>query len=349
MRASVYDSWDQALELPQILKLERGLYAASFSLMKLMPAKFILDRMRDEGRLRPGSRVVETTSGTFGLALAILCSLRGYKFTMVSDPVVDGRLRRRLEELGTTVDIVHEPAPVGGYQRARMERLRKIQQDHPDSFWPSQYDNPQNPGAYARFAELLTSAVGRVDCLVGTVGSGGSMCGTSASLRLLFPELRAIGVDTTHSVLFGQADGPRLVRGLGNSLMPKNLDHSTFDEVHWLDAPASFGATRQLHRSTGLFAGGTSGPAYLVGRWYARAHPDQTTVVILPDEGHRYQDTVYDDDWLGRNNLRAPLPEAPREVIHPQDGSTGAWSCLAWKRRTYEQVMGRSFRPAWES
>ncbi|HEX4421819.1 MAG TPA: cysteine synthase family protein, partial [Kofleriaceae bacterium] len=336
-------------ELPQIVKLERGLYAASFPLMKLMPAKFILDRAGEAGILRPGSLVAETTSGTFGLALSILCNLRGYKFTMVSDPVVDGRLRRRLEELGTTVDIAPEPAAVGGFQAARMARLRKVLHDNPGSFWPSQYDNAQNPGAYAKLAEMLTSVIGQIDCLVGTVGSGGSMCGTSASLRLVFPKLHAIGVDTTNSVLFGQPDGPRLVRGLGNSIMPKNVDHTTFDEVHWVAPAPAFGATRQLHQSSGMFAGGTSGTAYLVARWYARAHPDRTTVVIFPDEGHRYQDTIYDDDWLGRNNLRAPLPDAPCEVSHPADGSTAPWSCLAWKRRTYEQVMGQSFRAAWQS
>lgn len=347
MTPAIHGAWDEAMELPQLLRLERGLEAAVFPLMKLMPAKFILDRMRHEGRLRPGSRVVETTSGTFGLALAILCRLRGYRFTMVTDPVVDARLRRRLEDLGTTVDIVPEPAPVGGYQRARMDRLRELLQEHSDAFWPSQYDNPQNPGAYGKLAELLVGALGKVDCLVGTVGSGGSMCGTSASLRLVFPELRAIGVDTTRSVLFGQPDGRRLVRGLGNSIMPKNLDHTAFDEIHWLDAATSFGATRLLHRTTGVFAGCTSGPAYHVARWYARAHPDQTTVVILPDEGHRYQDTVYDDDWLGQNQLLAPLPDEPREVSEPADGATAPWSRFAWRRRTYEQVMGRSFEAAW--
>ena len=348
-KANVYESWDQAFELPQILKLERGLYAASFSLMKLMPAKFILDRARDEGLLKPGQTVVETTSGTFGLALAILCNLRGYKFTMVSDPAVDARLRRRLEELGTTVDIVSEPAKVGGFQRVRMERLRQLQAQDPTAIWPSQYDNPQNPGAYAALAELLTSAVGQVDCLVGTVGSGGSMCGTATSLRLLFPKLHAVGVDTPNSVIFGQTDGPRMVRGLGNSLMPKNIDHSVFDEVHWLGPAAAFGATRLLHKTSGLFAGGTSGAAYLVARDYARAHPLQNTVVIFPDEGHRYQDTIYDDEWLARNGLTGSLPEAPKDVATPQDGASGPWSRYAWKRRSYEQVVGKTFRPVWES
>jgi cysteine synthase A len=329
-----------ALELPRIVRLGPNLFGAAFSLMKLLPARHILDRARADGLLEPGTVVLESTSGTFGLALAMECRLRGRPLVLVSDPAVDPRLRRRLRDLGAAVDIVADPAPVGGYQQARLDRLAELRSRHPRHFLPAQYSNPENPGAYRPLAEVLTAAIGRIDVLVGPVGSGGSMCGTAAALRSgAEPTLAAVAVDTPGSVLFGQHDAPRRIRGLGNSLMPANLDHAVFDEVHWVSDREGFAATRSLHRGHALYMGPTSGAAWLVASWKARTEPDACVVVLLPDEGHRYQDTVYDDSWLRRHGLRLRrLPTRPVEVDAPADGGP-EWSWLRWKRRPYDAVV----------
>jgi cysteine synthase len=270
------------------------------------------------------------------------CRLRGRPLVLVSDPAVDPALRRRMRDLGAVVDIVAEPAPVGGYQQARLDRLAELRARHPRHFWPAQYSNPDNPGAYRALADMLTAGLGRIDVVVGPVGSGGSMCGTAAALRAgRQPGLRAVAVDTPGSVLFGQRDTPRRIRGLGNSLMPPNLDHSTFDEVHWVSDREGFAATRALHRRHALYMGPTSGAAWLVAQWKARTDPDSRVVVLLPDEGHRYQDTVYDDAWLRREGLRLRrLPARPVEVDSPTDGGP-EWSWLHWNRRPLAAVAGR--------
>jgi cysteine synthase len=332
-----------ALEVPRLVCVTEGVYMASFALMKLLPARFILDRAHSAGLIRYGSTIIETTSGTFGLALAMVCALRGYRLILVSDPAIDDSLKRRLEDLNARVEIVREPAPIGGYQRARLDRLAELQAEFPDHFWPSQYDNRHNPGAYAPVAELLVEAIGEIDCLVGTVGSGGSVCGTSSYLRMLSPGLKVIGVDTHRSVLFGQPDGKRMLRGLGNSLLPNNLNHSIFDEVHWVSAAEAFNSTRRLHRQHALFQGGTSGAAYMVADWWAKKNPGAKVVALLPDEGYRYQDTIYNDAWLHANDLwLSELPFEPRPVDQPEDAGP-EWSSMLWNRRSYEQVMGRSF------
>jgi cysteine synthase len=329
-----------ALELPRIVRLGPNLYGAAFTLMKLLPARHILDRADGEGRLEPGTVVIESTSGTFGLALAMECRLRGRPLVLVSDPAVDPRLRRRLRDLGAAVDIVAEPAAVGGYQQARLDRLAELRDRHPRHFLPAQYSNPDNPAGYGVLAQHLTSAIGRVDVLVGPVGSGGSMCGTAAALRAgAGSAVAAVAVDTPGSVLFGQRDAPRRIRGLGNSLMPPNLDHSAFDEVHWVSDREGFAATRALHRRHALYMGPTSGAAWMVASWKARAEPDARVVVLLPDEGHRYQDTVYDDAWLRRQGLRLHrLPTRPVEVGGPDDGGP-EWSWMAWSRRRFDAVV----------
>lgn len=334
-----------AIELPRLVRINEGFYAASFDIMKLLPARFILDRARDAGLIKAGSIIIETTSGTFGLALAMLCALRDYRLILVSDPAIDDSLKNRLEQLGARAEIVREPAAVGGYQRARLDRMAELRAEFPDHFWPSQYDNPHNPGAYAPVAELISETIGHVDCLVGTVGSGGSMCGTSAYLRLLYPRLCVIGVDTHLSVLFGQPDGKRMLRGLGNSLMPRNLDHRVFDEIHWVSASEALHATRLLHSKYALYQGGTSGAAFMVAQWWARNNPGSRAVAILPDSGYRYQQTIYNDAWLQSNDLLLTrLPDEPRLADHPKKAGP-EWSRFIWGHRTYEQVMGESFKP----
>ena len=178
-------------EMPRLVHFGRNLYGASFFLMKLLPARHILDTAEREGRLKPGGSIVETTSGTFGLALAILARLRGYRLTLVSDPAIDPLFQKRIEELGADVDIVRDPLPNGGFQSARLSRLRKILDASPDAFCPWQYSNPANPRAYRRLAHYLTRRIGTIDCLVGSVGSGGSVCGTAASLRMQQNDLHA--------------------------------------------------------------------------------------------------------------------------------------------------------------
>lgn len=329
-----------ALELPRLVRLGPNLFGAAFTLMKLLPARHILDRARQEGALGPGTVVIETTSGTFGLALAMECSLRGHRLILVSDPAVDPVLRRRLRDLGAQVVIVEDPAPVGGIQQARLDRVDELRQRHPDHFLPAQYANPDHPGAYRALAEALVSTIGPVDCLVGPVGSGGSMCGTASFLRRECGDVTAVAVDTPGSVLFGQVDGPRRVRGLGNSLMPPNLHHPVFDEVHWVSDREAFAATRVLHRHHALYMGPTSGAAWLVARWWSRIHPGATVVALLPDEGHRYADTVYNDTWLRQQGLRLRrLPARPTQVAQPSEAGP-EWSCLPWNRRRYDEVPG---------
>jgi cysteine synthase len=331
-----------AMALPRIVWLRPNLFALVFSLMKLLPARFIVERAILEGTLAPGGPIAESTSGTFGLALAMVARLGSHPLTLVSDPAIDASLRRRLEDLGATVHIVTEPAPSGGYQQARLDLLQRVIADRPGTYWPRQYSNPHNPESYAPCAERLAEAAGPIDCLVGTVGSGGSVCGMASYLRLLCRDMTVIGVDTHGSVIFGQSDAgsARMLRGLGNGLLPPNVDHSAFDWVHWVDAAEAFRATRQLHQDHALFMGPTSGAAYLVADWWARQHPESVAAVILPDEGHRYQDTVYHDAWLEANGACLErIPRAPVEWSGPRATGKG-WSCLRWGRRSYAEVMG---------
>lgn len=329
--------------MPQLVPLEGHLTAAAFPLMKIFPAEFCLQRAKKEGWVNEQTLVVETSSGNLALGLAIVCKLLAHRLTIVSDYACDGFLRRRMEDMGATVEIVPAPLVVGGYQGARLQRLAEIRAETPDSWWLNQYDNSSNPAAYGQLAALLVKQLGTIDCLVGTVGSGGSVCGTTSYLRELFPEMITVGVDTFGSVLFGQPESPRTLRGLGNSILPKNLDHSLFDEIHWVSAAEAYTATRQLHRETSLFCGGTSGACWLVARSLAKRYPKARIVAIFPDDGYRYVDTIYNNDYLREHGLYlSSLPERPHEISSPLD-AVSEWSRMSWGRRKLAEVVAPAF------
>jgi cysteine synthase len=328
----------RAHDLPQLARLSDRLFAACFTVMKLLAARAIVEDGIAAGKIREGTRVVESTSGTFGLALAMLKNYYGYELSLVSDPVVDAHLRTRLGILGATLDIVESPKD-GSYQVARLARVKEILTEQPGAFFANQYFNPVNTEGYARLGDYLTRELGHIDCLIGTVGTGGSMCGTARRLKQYFPNLKVIGIDTPGSVVFGQPNAPRKLRGLGNSLVPGNVDHALFDEIHWVTAAEAARASRELLHDKGLFMGHTSGAAWLVSRWYAEEHPKENVAVIFPDEGYRYLDTVYHDGWTKElHGWEEKLPEEPETAYHPQQSIT-RWSRISWNRRTLDQAL----------
>lgn len=328
-----FSSVVEANELPRIIRLDDNLYAAMFSLMKLLPARYIIDKARERGELAPGATVIETSSGTFGLGLALVCRLRGHPFIVVGDPAIDESLRVRLEMLGTRVELVDAFDAPGGIQGARLARVAELHAQHPGSYVPGQYENPDNPAAYGIVADLLADQLGTIDRLVGPVGSGGSTGGLAGLLRQRGQATRLTGVDTPGSVIFGDRNGKRLLRGLGSSIHAGNVKHTAYDDVHWVSAGAAFQTTRELYAEHGIFAGPTSGASLMAARWHARREPDAVTVALFPDDGYRYLSSVYSDDWLRAQGLdRIVAPDEPKPVTHTDDLDEH-WSHLEWNRR----------------
>jgi cysteine synthase A len=332
----------RAFETPRLAQLAANLHTAAFPLMKLMPARYMVDRAEATGHLRRGGHIVETTSGTFGLAIAMLACARNYRLTLITaSSLIDPRLKDRLERLGATTLVIDDPAGDGN-QHGRLERLHEILDVKPDTFWPHQYDSPDNRLAYARLAEQVVRRCGRLDCLVGCIGTGGSLCGTGAFLREMFPGLRIIAVDTHRSILFGQPAGKRMLRGLGNSVLPANVRHEMIDEVHWVGALPAYATAQALFRDHGLFMGPTSGAAALVAGWFARTNPQAATMVIMPDEGHRYVETVYNDSWLSTlPGWPVAIPSAPTDLDRIRPAAETAWTRFSWNRRTLAAVLAQ--------
>lgn len=332
----------QAVELPKIVNVENNLYCAAFDLMKLLPARHMIENAVNEGLINKDTIIIETSSGTFALGLAMVCNLYQYKLIIVSDPVIDDSLKRRLVDLGTQVEIVEQEDPERGFQGARLDRVHELMMQYPNSFWTNQYDNHNNADAYADVAELFVKKIGRIDAVIGSVGSGGSMSGVCKYLKKVFKDLYVIGVDTNGSVLFGQENRSRALRGLGNSIIPQNLNHALFNEIHWVEASHAYKETRLLHERYSLFMGATSGASFAVAKWYQKYNSDKNIVVLLPDKGYRYQDTIYNDAWLKESGLWIDkLPLEPQLVRTPLEAQNkGGWNRMLWNNRTYTEIVG---------
>ncbi|MGJ5893460.1 ATP-grasp domain-containing protein [Streptomyces sp. V2] len=306
------------------LKLEfQNLYG-----MKDRVARNIITEARRRGTLAEGAPIIESSSGTMALGVALVGAALGHRVHIVTDPRIDRVTLAKLRALGCEVHIVD--AMTGkGWQSARLELLHRLRADLPGAFWPDQYENPDNPAAYRLLAAELTDDLGEFDVLVGSVGSGGSLCGTARALKDTLPGLRVVGVDSVGSVLFGQPDRPgRRQSGLGNSLMPGNLDRRLIHEVHWLNDREALSAARELAREQQIFAGNTSGSVYRVVRHLAaRAEPGTRIVGILPDRGDRYADTIYDDGYWAAEALDAQTAAPAPATISARSGQTAeTWS-----------------------
>ncbi|MCP3911544.1 MAG: pyridoxal-phosphate dependent enzyme, partial [Actinomycetia bacterium] len=280
------------------------------------------------------------SSGTYALGLGMICAELGLPFHIYSDPAIDDVLQRRLEDLGGTVTLVSKDYSGANLQVQRLAGVKKRLADHPGTFWPCQYDNPENRVAYRAVAEQLRHHLGDRFTLVGTVGSGGSTGGVAEVLRDALPELKLVAVDTFGSVLFGLPNGRRMLRGLGNSLLPQNLRHELYDEIHWVTAEDGYYHTRRLHRTTALYMGPTSGAAFQVADWLAAEHPEETVVFIAPDEGYRYAESVYDDAWLREQGLLitepTPAPTSYRSLVDVEP----SWARFPWSRRAFGDIPG---------
>jgi cysteine synthase A len=269
--------------------------------MKDRPARFIIEQGLAAGHLRPGMRLVESTSGNLGIALAAMAKLYGLTFTAVVDPKTTSSNMRLLRTMGADIEMVTTPDESGGYLGTRIRRARELADGCTNSLWVNQYANELNWRAYHETsgAEVLDAIERPIDYLVAPVSTTGSILGLSRRLRRRLPELKVIAVDAVGSVIFGTQAGPREIPGYGASRVPELLRPDEIDEVIHIDDAAAAEGCRQLVASEGILAGGSSGAAVAaIGQLLHEVPSGSRVLTVLPDRGERYLDLVYDDDWL---------------------------------------------------
>ncbi|MGJ5695745.1 pyridoxal-phosphate dependent enzyme [Streptomyces sp. SID7815] len=295
--------------------------------MKARAAVSMLLGAEERGELLPGAPVVESTSGTLGIGLAFAGQALGHPVVLVGDSELEPSMRQLLRSYGARLELVDRPKANSGWQGARLDRLHDLLARLPGAYWPDQYNNPDNTAGYASLAAELAGRLAHLDILVCSVGTGGHSAGIAAPLRRHWPGLRLIAVDSTGSTIFGQTAAPRLMRGLGSSIHPRNVAYDAFDEVHWIGPAEAADACRRLARGNFVSGGWSTGAVARVAAWAARTHPGAAVATVFPDGPHRYLGSVYDDDFMTAHRLDPDLAAVrPVDVRHPRVPHSGGWT-----------------------
>jgi N-(2-amino-2-carboxyethyl)-L-glutamate synthase len=279
------------------LKLE-GLNPAGS--IKLKAAVNMVEDAEQRGVLRPGDTIIESSSGSLGIALAMVLATKGYKFLCVTDPNISPLSLEVMVALGAEVVEVDWRDSSGGYLGSRISYIQRRIAENPALVWLNQYANPANWRVHERCtARAITAELPSVDFLFVGTGTSGTLMGCINHFREISPETTIIAVDAVGSVSFGDLAGPRHIPGVGTSRRPEILRPELVDEVVLVTEPDTIRTCRWLTRRYGLFAGGSTGT--VVSAILSRAPelpPGSCVVGIAPDFGDRYARTIYDDGWV---------------------------------------------------
>ncbi|MER7637998.1 MULTISPECIES: 2,3-diaminopropionate biosynthesis protein SbnA [unclassified Streptomyces] len=296
------------------LKLEGMNPAGS---VKLKSALGMVEDAERRGVLWPGGRIVESSSGSLGIALSVIAASRGYHFTCVTDPNVSAQSLALIRALGTEIVQVTQRDHNGGYLGTRIARIREMTEADPGLVWLNQYANPANAQAHARrTATSILKNIGHVDVLLVGAGTTGTLMGCTRHFRAFSPWTKIVAVDTAGSVTFGGAPGPRHIPGLGTSRRPELCRPDQVDEVVLVDERDAVRMCRRLAREHGLPLGGSTGSVLAALEAIADEIPAGSRVVVLsPDMGDRYVKTIYDDMWVADTFGTGVLDDAGRRPV----------------------------------
>ena len=280
----------EQLKARLLVKLEYFNPAGS---LKDRVGKAMIEDAERTGRLKPGSVIIEPTSGNTGIGLAAVSAVKGYRMILTMPDTMSVERRNILKAYGA--EIVLTPGEKG--MSGAIEKAEELAKEIPDSFIPGQFDNPVNPRAHMESTgpEIWQDTDGQVDIFVASVGTGGPLTGTGTYLKEKNPRIKVIAVEpSTSAVLSGGSAGPHKIQGIGAGFIPKVLDTSVYDEIITVDNEAPFATAKMLARTEGLLTGISSGAALYAAIEVARRPENEgkTIVALLPDSGDRYYSTA---------------------------------------------------------
>ena len=255
-------------------------------------AKYMIEDAEARGLLKPGTVIVEPTSGNTGVGLSYIAAIKGYQVILTMPETMSLERRNLLSALGAKLELT--PGALG--MKGAIARAEELLRTLPSAWMPGQFDNPANATAHYETTgpEIWRDTDGTVDVLVAGVGSGGTLTGAGRYLKERNPNIEVIAVEPAESpVLSGGQAGPHKIQGIGAGFVPAVLDRSVVDRVIPVPGEDAFAASRALAQTEGLLVGISSGAALSAAASLAKeeAYRGKNIVVVLPDTGERYLST----------------------------------------------------------
>ncbi len=285
--------------------------------IKIKTAIALVDAAEKNLGLKEKKHVIESSSGNLGIALSIICAARKYKFTCVADKNTLPHTIKVMKAYGAEVIVIEKPDPKRGYLGGRLDYIKKRQISDNSLVWTNQYESSANREVHARLtARELLSEFPVIDYLFIAAGTTGTLMGCVQTVTEESPATKIIAVDTEGSVIFGTPPAPRYIPGMGASVPPPLFDSKNLFDMVQVSEMETVQTCRLFARRYGFLVGGSTGTVLTAIRDYSHKIPAGSVVVMIsPDGGERYIDTIYSDEWCRQKGFLQLYTSSSRDAL----------------------------------